>query len=81
MSLSGNPLSFFCFESLSNVLKEKSLSLEWLDLSNTKLADKNGIDIFESILLYSKVKYLNLSRNSGLGYKFSAYSLHLVKNL
>lgn len=74
-------MSFFCFDSLANVLKEKNLSLEWLDISNTKLTDKNGIDLFEAILVHSKIKYLNLSRNSGLGYKFSAYSLHLAKNL
>jgi len=51
-----------------------------LDISNTKLQDKNGIELFEAIVAYSQITSLNLSRNPNLAFKFSNHALAILKN-
>ena len=78
LSLSGNHISYFCIESFTNHFREHLKDLDVLDLSNTKMTDKSGIDLFETVIQDSNVRSLNLSRNPGLGFKFSTYSLQFM---
>ena len=52
-----------------------------MNLSNTHMNEKSGIDLMDAILSFSKVRTLKLSRNMDLGYKFSAYVLVMLKNI
>ena len=51
-----------------------------LNLSNTKLTETIGLQLFESIIMYSKIVELNMSKNPGLGFKFSSHVLYLIKD-
>ncbi|CDW78286.1 UNKNOWN [Stylonychia lemnae] len=81
LNISSNNLSYVCFDELTKLFKTRnSLNLKQLDLSNTKLTDKSGIELFESVLNYTQIKILNLSRNQNLGFKFSSYSINLLRS-
>lgn len=56
------------------------MPLKVLDLSNTRLSDKNGIELFEVIIERSQIASLNLSRNSNLAFKFSTQAINTLKN-
>lgn len=80
LNISSNPISYFCFEHLTKVIKEEGLSLKTLDISNTKMNDKAGIELFESIIKYSFIENMNISRNPGLGYKFSIHIISILRS-
>ena len=41
-----------------------------LDVSNTKMSDKNAIELFEEVISTSQITTLNMARNSNIGFKF-----------
>jgi hypothetical protein len=81
LDLSSNPMNYFTFDYLQIAFKTGRTNLQKLNLSNTHMNEKSGIDLMDAILSFSKVKTLNLSRNMDLGYKFSAYVLVMLKNI
>lgn len=81
LDISSNPINYFTFDSLSFAFKSGKTNLQTLNLSNTHLTEKNAIDLMDSILSFSKLKNLDISRNMDLGYKFSAYLLVMLKNI
>lgn len=81
LDLSSNIMNFFTFDYLQIAFKSGRTNLQKLNLSNTHMNEKSGIDLMDAILSFSKVKSLNISRNMNLGYKFSAYVLVMLKNI
>lgn len=80
LSIASNFLNYFFFEYLTNSIREcPTLTLKMLDISNTKLCDKNGIDLFDAIINCSQIASLNLSRNSNLGFKFASSAINILK--
>lgn len=79
LNLSSNTINYCAFEHFTKVIREKGLYIKFLNLSNTKLSEKGGIELFEAIIEYSKVEELDLSRNPGLGYKFSINAINTLK--
>jgi Leucine-rich repeat (LRR) protein len=79
LDISSNPLSYFTFDCLANYLPQ---SLNSLNLSNTRLTDKNAIALLDVMLnkKASLMRRVDLSRNMSLGYKFSAFALFQVKH-
>lgn len=76
LNVSGIPLSYFCVESLCMILKNERerVSLRVLHMRNTKLQDISALKLMEHVLGANgdpvKIKYLSMSMNSQLGYKF-----------
>jgi hypothetical protein len=71
LNISGIPLNFVCIDCLCNILNNNTMDLRVLHLRNTKLQDSSGLRIMEQILINkSKIKYLNLASNFGLGFQF-----------
>jgi hypothetical protein len=80
LNLSSNHMTYFSFDALIKALKTGKLYLNRLLLSNTKLFEASGVELIEAVVSSTRVRHLDLSRNQGLSYKFSAYALYLVKN-
>lgn len=74
-------MSFFTFDYLIKILKTSTVKLQTLDLSNTKISEKNSIELLEAVLVKTEIMHLNLSRNMNVSYKFAAYALFMVKNI
>ena len=77
LNVSGIPLSYFCVEQLCKVLQDTQLraDLRVLHLRNTKLQDVSALKFMEAILgsnyeSPAKIKYLSMSMNTQLGFKF-----------
>lgn len=51
-----------------------------LDVSNTKMSDKNAIELFEVVVRSSQITTLNLARNASIGFKFSAQAIMTLKS-
>ena len=80
-NLSNNNISYFSFQALQRAICTGKVSLTHLNLENTRLDERNAIELLKVILSHSKVKVLNFSRNMNLSSKFSAYALYLFKNV
>ena len=55
LNISSNQLSYVFFDELTKLFKNSNnrLKLKNLDLSNSKLTDKNGIELFEAVLNFT----------------------------
>jgi len=55
LNISSNQLSYVFFDELTKLFKSSNnrLKLKNLDLSNSKLTDKNGIELFEAVLNFT----------------------------
>lgn len=80
LNLASNSINYFAFEHLTKVVNEHGLNVKFLNLSNTKLSDRGGIELFEAIIKFSHVEELDLSRNPGLGYKFANSAISILKS-
>ena len=81
LNLSSNPINYCGFDHLSKVISENGLNIKYLNLSNTKLTDRSGIDLFDVVVQHSQVEELDLSRNPGLGYKFAINAINTAKSV
>ena len=79
LNISSNLFTMPIFTAFSELFKNNQISLENLNLSNSKLNDKIGSELIESIIKYSKIQTLNLSRNL-LKYKTGAYLMTLINS-
>ena len=79
--LASNPMTFFCFDKLTQAVKSQSYlqNLLSLNLSNTKIQDKNAIELFEVVAVYSCIEDLDLSRNPHLSFKFSSHCINQLR--
>ena len=50
LNLASNPINYFGFDYLSRIIREKPIPLKMLNLSNTKLTDKVGIELFSAVV-------------------------------
>ena len=55
LNISSNQLSYVFFDELTKLFKNSNnrLKLKNLDLSNSKLTDKNGVELFEAVLNFT----------------------------
>jgi len=55
LNISSNHLSYVFFDELTKLFKNSNnrIKMKVLDLSNSKLTDKNGIELFEAVLNYT----------------------------
>ena len=79
LNISGIPISYFCIEQLCRILQEfhGRIDLRVLHLRNTKLQDVSALKFMECVLgagnaPAAKVKYLSMSMNTQLGFKFQS---------
>ena len=72
LNISGIQINYFCIEQLCQVLSQsRKLDLRVLHLRNTKLQDLSALKLMTQIIKNkAKIKYLSMSMNSLLGYKF-----------
>ena len=78
--MASNPINYFGFEHLTKVVREQGLGgIKMLNLSNTRLTDRGGIELFEALIHKSRIEELDLSRNPGLGYKFANSAISIIK--
>lgn len=80
LNLSGIPINYFCIDSLCKVINDtKKLNLRVIHLRNTKLNDLSALKLLSQLIdRHSKIKYLSMSMNNSLGYKFQQSVIQML---